>query len=897
MNDGFRGLAASIAFTLSCAAATAQAAQAPAAERFDIQAQALSGALRAYAEQTGEQVVFFSDIGQGLRSVAVVGEFTREQALSKLLENTGLTYERVNPRTIAIVEIGGVQTPEPRSGQTPPPAPTQRQDAAPDATSRTPRDRGGAGSRGDTGADDVAQLETVLVTGSNIRGAANRTAPITIYTKDDIERSGYTTTQQFIRSIPQNFGGDANGVSEDGQLGAGTARATNAEAATAINLRGLGAGSTLVLINGRRVAPSANAAAVDVSLIPLGAVERVEVLSDGASAIYGSEAVAGVVNFILRSDYEGAETSLSIGRGTEHGPWERIVSQMLGRSWESGNVLLSLQHQSRDALSASERSFTSQVPLPSDILPDREQSNLMLNLRQTLPAGLDLFGQLLYTRSDVRRYRAVPTGQYMSAHADMDNRNFNLGMGYQPGDNWRFELSGLHARQFTRHTGVATPTGYFGPLDFTREFELDSGEFKADGALWRLPAGAVRLALGGAYRRESYQVLPSNQSSSRDVRSAYAELSVPLIAPSQGLRYTHRLELSAAARYDDYSDFGETFNPRVGLAWSPIEELDFRASYSTAFRAPNASEMNLVNRVEGRWIMPYNRFSAPDGVGTVTALLISGSKPLQPEESRNWTYGMSYRPRLLEGLRLTLNVYDIEHTNRIQQPPFVLNVLQNPAVYGPLIRRYANDAEVQAEVDAFIAEGGVLDDIFGLGLAGIRYGYDYRLQNFARVTQQGFDVEVDYRFFKGEHDFQLKAYATYIDEIITSFGAGSASTDLVNTLTNPLHWRGRASAGWQYGAWSANLGMNYTNGYSDNTVTPSVPVDEWITFDLAVRLSLDGSWGATWLRDTSFGLSVANVFDRDPPAVVGSGLYPAGYDVANASPLGRIVSFSVRKIW
>lgn len=840
---------------------------------FDIPAGDLSTALERFSTQSGVQAMYRQEIVAGKRSKAVIGPMSVAAGLERLLDGTGIEARKVNSTTYAL---------QARSTD---PAENKR----PRSSTRDVRDQ--------SKEEEIATLDKIIVTGSNIRGAVNRTAPITVYTKDDIERGGYTTTQQFIRSIPQNFGGDANGVSEDGQLGAGTSRLTNGEAATAINLRGLGAGSTLVLINGRRVAPSANASAVDVSMIPLGAVDRVEILSDGSSAIYGSEAVAGVVNFILRSDYEGAETSLTVGRGTERGPWERIASQVLGRSWESGNVLLSLQHQNRDALSASERSFTSGVPLPTDILPDREQSNLMLNFRQALPAGLDLFGQVLYTRADVRRDYAVATGPYMSAHANLDNRNVSLGVGYQPGDNWRFELSGMHARQFTDHKGVATPTGSFGPLDFTREFELDSGEFKADGVLLRLPAGLMRLAFGGAYRRETYEVLPNNQSSSRDVRSAYAELSVPLIAPSQDLRYTHRLELSAAARYDDYSDFGETFNPRIGLAWSPIEQLDFRASYSTSFRAPNASEMNLVNRVENRRIIPYNQFYAPDGSGNITALLISGSRALQPEESRNWTYGMSYRPRFLEGLRLTLNIYDIEHTNRIQQPPFALNVLQNPNVYGPLIRSYANDAEVQAEIDAFIADGGFLDDIFGVGLAGIRYGYDYRLQNFARVTQQGFDMEVDYRFFRGEHAFDLKAYATYIDEIITSFGAGSASTDLVNTVANPLHWRGRASAGWQHGAWSTNIGMNYTNGYADRTVTPSIPVDEWITFDLAVRLELDVTTGATWLRDTSLGLSVANVFDRDPPAVVGSGLYPAGYDVANASPLGRFVSFSVRKTW
>ena len=128
------------------------------------------------------------------------------------------------------------------------------------------------------------------MTGSHIRGAKNHSSPMITVDRQDIERSGYGTTQQLIRSLTQSVNsvsdttvGSVNGGLDDGEGydGAG------------LNLRGLGGDSTLVLLNGRRLAAAGRGSFVDVSLIPLSAIERVELLTDGASAIYGSDAVGG----------------------------------------------------------------------------------------------------------------------------------------------------------------------------------------------------------------------------------------------------------------------------------------------------------------------------------------------------------------------------------------------------------------------------------------------------------------------------------------------------------------------------------------------------------------------------------------------------------------------------
>src|SRR5687768_259885 len=160
-------------------------------------------------------------------------------------------------------------------------------------------------------ADD--SIETVIVTGSNIRRADTETAaPVQIVTREDIDRTGKTTLGDYLQTL-----------TADGQGSVPKSFGTGfAAGAAGVSLRGLGAGSTLVLLNGRRIAPYGLAddgqkIFTDISVIPLEAVERVEVLKDGASAIYGSDAIAGVVNIILRQEVEGLTAKASFAASEE----------------------------------------------------------------------------------------------------------------------------------------------------------------------------------------------------------------------------------------------------------------------------------------------------------------------------------------------------------------------------------------------------------------------------------------------------------------------------------------------------------------------------------------------------------------------------------------------------
>ncbi len=156
------------------------------------------------------------------------------------------------------------------------------------------------------------KAEKIEVTGSNIKRVdAESPSIVQVLTKEDIQRSGATTVSELLKTVPAIAGGNL----DDFNAGNGFARGT-----TSASLRGLGSVGTLVLVNGRRISPSATAdpntgqgSAFNLNTIPLSAVERVEILKDGASAIYGSDAIAGVINFILRKDYTGAEVRISGG--------------------------------------------------------------------------------------------------------------------------------------------------------------------------------------------------------------------------------------------------------------------------------------------------------------------------------------------------------------------------------------------------------------------------------------------------------------------------------------------------------------------------------------------------------------------------------------------------------
>lgn len=195
-------------------------------------------------------------------------------------------------------------------------------------------------------------LERVTVTGSNLRASSKaKTNPVQVVSAADIERSGKTSLPDVLRSLAVNSGNSFN-EQYTGSFSAGTA---------GVSLRGLGQRNTLVLVNGKRVSNYATAqdlqeTFVDLNSLPLKAVKRIEILKDGASAIYGSDAIAGVVNIILYPSYQGLELGADIGRDTSTGQDERRVNLLAGKGdldKDGYNVWFSFDAQKRDRLDQS----------------------------------------------------------------------------------------------------------------------------------------------------------------------------------------------------------------------------------------------------------------------------------------------------------------------------------------------------------------------------------------------------------------------------------------------------------------------------------------------------------------------------------------------------------------
>lgn len=343
------GLATALA--ASPIAAICAPAPQPAAIAFNIEAGTLDAALMAYAKQTGRQLIYPAELVAGRRTNGLSARLSPDEALDRLLAGTGIAIQRSRPNVIVLklgtkpVAIDGVPTPSTDIADGS--ATIAYVPVASAAEAHAPREA-------------PTTLDAVVVTGSLIRGRNVGPSPVETVTRDQLDQTGRATVADFLAEMPQNFGGVS---SPDTMLTGSDRQGTNAIASTGVNLRGLGASATLVLINGRRMAGTGSKGDfADVSAIPTAAVDRVEVLLDGASALYGSDAVGGVVNIILRRDFDGAETRARIGAASG-GAEERQFAQTLGKTWTSGHALLSYEYYRREALAGAERDFTASADL------------------------------------------------------------------------------------------------------------------------------------------------------------------------------------------------------------------------------------------------------------------------------------------------------------------------------------------------------------------------------------------------------------------------------------------------------------------------------------------------------------------------------------------------------
>ncbi len=1009
-----------LALALSGSLSAQAAAAAPTAYEFHVGAGSLRAALNSYARVTRRQLLYPSALVAGRRSPALRGRFTADEALARLLAGSNIAIRSAGPNVFVLA----ASTPSPAAQ-----APRSVQRPARGKTS-APQAPAGQPGRREPEAGRTAIEEEIVVTGTNIRAAGERASQVLVIGREDIARSGYGTVAEALAALPQNFGGTAT---EDTSLTGADRAIPNSSLGSSVNLRGLGSDATLTLVNGRRVAGSgAKGDFTDLSFIPTGAVERVEILTDGASALYGSDAIGGVVNIILRRRLEGGESRVRVGTATQGGATDYQLGQLLGTAWRGGHLLAAYEFQRRENLAARDRRYTRSADLrplggndfrfyfsnpgtllgfdpatgnlvPSyaipagqdgtnlqpgdfipgqnlenqnagiDLLPRQTRHGLYVTAEQEVGASLRLFleGRYAHRRFFNNNYSSMalmlvtsanpffvsPDGSPSSLVAysfskELDpitTRGFaeawsvTGGGALELGGDWLLDAYLMHAREKTRSrtenalqssyldealgniaddpdTPFSTSNGgFFNPygdgavnsaeiLDFISQgysderidSDITSVNFKADGTLFEWPGGSVRAAFGATYRREALfrrgesfffgdAVEPLIRADvDRTIKAVFGELLVPIFGSSNGRRALRRLELSAAVRHENYSDFGSSTNPKFGLLWEPVRGLAFRGTYGTSFRAPALRESGDPLSVSATQL--------PDATGAFRPVLfLSGGNPdLEPERARSITLGVKFAPPAAAGFRAEANYFHTRFSNRIGQPAFedLLNVLRDN-IYSPFVEFIspANDPADRATVVDLISRPGASvpsffpPEVFGAIVDG-------RYVNTAKVIVRGIDLVLTKSFRLGEAEATLGANGSYLFDFKRQVTPLAPLLERVDTLGNPVDLRLRATGNLGWRDWGATASINHAGAYTDNVSSPSRRIESWTTLDLQVRYEPKAT---DWRRGLIVSLSVQNLLDDDPPFVNRSAGF--GYDATNADPLGRFVALQVVKSW
>lgn len=849
-----RRYCASKAVLLATVAAfvVAGSAVAQTSRSFDIPADDAAAAFQAYARQSGKQVLFPYEAVAGRRTPEIRGQYTDDEALERLTAAAGLVITSDDGRTVTL---------QPRP---------QRGDAA-------------------RPSDQATTVADVVVTGTRIRGA-NPTAPLRLIGREEIEQTGFSDMGTLIRSLPENFGGGQN----PGILAAGGAGGANSSNASTVNLRGLGSDATLVLVNGRRLTGDSYFQGSDISGIPLDAVERLEVLKDGASALYGADAVAGVVNFVLRKDYDGVQLKARLGGATEGGAGEQIYSALAGMSKERWHLLANVEYARNEELTASQRDFTASMYGASRLLQPQTRKSVFVSGGIDLNPDLRVFGDVLIghrtaggvTRSgpsSIVYYTPVETPSYAAAialEADLP-RDWRL----------RATLSAAGSENERK-----TYADYVSPSSSHVEYRNRNraAEVSADGPLLSLPTGALRLAVGGGWRQEDYRNLnilrgTVGMEADRDVRYLFVEALIPLVQRSRTRVGLHELELSLSGRYEDYSDFGDTANPHVGIRWSPLERLSLKASWGESFKAPAFLQMHQASI--------FTIFDMPSCGGNPpgTCIVLSGgNSSLKPETSEQVNVGFDYQPLSDRSMLISASYFVIDYGNRIVNPV----AATGRALVDPVFEPFITHNPQQELVKNYYESAQLINNQSGQTYdpTSVLVVVDDRYTNALGWTAEGVDLAYKQSFALPLGEVEAFANATWLS-VDRKLSAATVEEVLTGRLNYPSEFKARVGATWWAGGWRGTWSINYLDDSVDDVVVPRARISSWTTLDANVEYRFQATEG--WSSGLRMMLSATNLFDKSPPYTLGAARTNVGqyYDSINTSPMGRFVAFQISKSW
>ena len=845
---------------------------------FDIPAQKLSNALKSYGVAADRQVLFAVNLVRGKQANAVSGELQPDAALEQLLIGSGLAYET----TVSDVVVIKAAQQDTSGGQTFRVASVDDDDTSSVTMSE---DEG----------DVLQELEEIIVTGTNIRGVNNPTTPVLTFDRHDIELSGAITVEEFLRTIPQNFNSTTPLIDGDNDFAG-----DNGLDGTSVDLRGLGVGSTLTLLNGRRMSVSGAGSAVDVSVLPLGAIERVEVQTDGASAMYGSDAVGGVVNFITRKDFEGFEVGGHYGRVTKGSKEDLGIGAAGGQSWSSGGFMMGVEYVDTRPLLTSERDFIDANLIANSqgtIGVESDRSSAIASFHQSMSDRMSVAINGLYSDRESERTQNFGDFSFLSTQETYFlNAELELEVSDSITASLFYDYGSEDGSSFRSSPALGDSI-----VGYKNRLELLEGTI--GGHLRQLKSGGdLSFAVGGVYREEEFDQSTGLFLSSpkRDVFALYGEMLLPLVGENNALPHVRKFDVSIAARYEDYSDFGDTTNPKIGVRWATSDELSLMASYSESFRAPKlleifTQEIAVVRTFPNSFITafppPPQSDLVPPGQTIVLLTGVGGNPNLSEETADVWSAGVTYAPDRLKGLTLSATYFNIGYDDRAEQVSF-LDILRAPEylvlVDVPPYLRTVEDVFNQGESEELLffnlIEDAGPEDVQVI----VRSGF----QNVASRDVEGFDFTIDYEFDSQLGQFAASLNASHISEFETQLTDLSPRVDQVDILYRPLDLRARGSLSWSRNNITAFAAVNYSSAYRDSIdETTANNVDSWTTLDLNFSYDTSGLSENALLSRARISLSLQNVLDEDPPFVLTSDGF--NYDTSNADPFGRYVSLSL----
>lgn len=872
----------------------------------------------------------------------------------------------------------------------------------------------------------TAEPDEIVVTGTLIRGAAPVGSTLISVGREAIVKTGATTSNELLATIPQVSNYFNKVPAADLAIQPSQIQISRPNIRS-ISPNNAASSATLILFDGHRIATvGTKQASVDPDMIPAGAIERVEVVTEGGSATYGADAVAGVINFITRKRFDGVKVDARYGFADNY--WQVDANATLGKDWGNGSAYVSYTFTKNSALFGRDRDFirglsyaaqpylalgrqcdlgnirlsgpaanyrvqdltatgVNYCDLTDDAssVPEAERHGVVASLYQELSPSTTIVAKAFYSQRKTTAlntylgtvsvgtnnpfYRQIPGRpnetqavdfsfgpalgrsttpsriliQEWGANAELNQKlddNWQLrGLFNYSRSNSQYSLQSVNSGRLTaagNSAGLTTATA-INPYnvaatnpallaDLIDNFQAGQAKSElldlraiVDGRLFSLPGGEVRMAVGYEFmsdklmnreasnlRAGGFNTIPFNRYS-RQVHSLFGELLIPIFGPDNAVGGIESLQISAQGRWDHYSDFGNTFNPKLGLTYKPVDWLSLHGNWGTSFTAPTPLDQlgSAANRVS---FLGFSPFVRPEDQAALTALggafvccetlVVEGSRPgLQPQTAETWAVGFDVAPAG-SGFRANLSYYNVKFENILGTPTPGNGIFIN----FPTAVSTAVGGLSLAQLNAVRGTGLNSDAAVDQALNDPRPTYsiiDFRVGNYGILKVRGLDFGASYQrevgfgsidlAINGNYQLsrksQVSATAPVVDKLRGNLATGDDGTPRLTLQT---------TLGATIGQLRAQATWNHTSGYAIPP-TSTVPVQSRVgAFDTVnVFFKYDIAGENAWTKDLSLTLNVNNLFDQDPPILLRNGQNENGY--ANGFTLGRMVVLGVSK--